>query len=128
MLETLITSLLVALISALAFIAYKHPAGYGKIYSPLLVTLTSIVVIFAVWDMAIMTARITIMDQVHVEGSPEITLDVRSQVTRAIESVRLSSRPWLIWLIWALAYAFLYFLFRLPSILADQNQDTKPKE
>jgi hypothetical protein len=121
MLETLVTSLILALISSLAYLAYKHPKAYAKIYAPILVSMLCVLIALTAWDAALTFAYRPVA---KLAKSTE-ELDTMGQ---ALDSVKVSRSVWPVPAIWFLLQAYLYVLSRLPSILADEENDTSPKK
>jgi hypothetical protein len=128
MIENVIGTLIVGIITVVVIIAYRHPSGYKKIYLPLQISLLSILTILMVWEMAVQRAGVAVVQHLNIEGDPQAELTVISQVEQAIQSVRPCKYTGVIPLLWALASAFLYALSHLPSIITDQDKDAKPKE
>ncbi len=61
MIETLIVSLILAAISGVTFVAYKHPNGYRTIAKPL-ISITIVLCFFLViWNLAGLTTNIRIL-------------------------------------------------------------------
>ncbi len=110
MLEGIIISLVVAIISVLAFVAYRHPLGYQKVYSWLVGLSIGIFVILVVWNGAISAALI------------KISFDPKFKEARdAVEQLQLPALPLVLINICTLIY--LNILMALPSlgIVAKEN-------
>lgn len=56
MVETIVSGLFLAAISGLSFVAYKHPAAFGKLFVPIVIILFTIVGVIVIWDFSLSRA------------------------------------------------------------------------
>ena len=68
MVETIITSLILMLVSSLGFIAYKHPDYFTKkLYLLIFAVATIIVVCITIWNIALTVARISLIGIMQID-------------------------------------------------------------
>jgi hypothetical protein len=60
MFDTLISGSILAILSALAYIAYHHPRFYSKIYNRLMASILSAFVVLFAYNFGVMNARLSI--------------------------------------------------------------------
>jgi hypothetical protein len=71
MVEQVLSGLLIAGISGLAFIAYRHPAGYQKLFLFLHYGAMGIFILFFMWNMGVLYGEITLTKFIPVEKYAE---------------------------------------------------------
>lgn len=68
MLATIISSLVIMFISSLAYIAYKHPNYFlKKLYLPLLITSSIVLIFIIIWNIALSVAKNTLIELIPIE-------------------------------------------------------------
>ena len=114
-LETLIYSLILAVVSGLAFVAYRHPNGYEKIFIPS-ITLTSMAIIFVLAsNFGTMHAHIRLLKDDVIER-PEETIQQAAafsinELNNAYDNILIVST------VGVAIIGYLFFLYKLPVIL-----------
>lgn len=113
MIETIAPSLVIAAISGISFLAYKHPRAYQKLFIPICYAQLAIVVGLVIWDAAITTAFSYLL--------PHFKND---EVKLASETVERLSLPieWVLLGSFSL-YLFLLFLLNLPKLISDPTTE-----
>ena len=117
MLETLITGLALAAVSAITYLAYKHPAAYGKIYKPLSVLNLIILTLIASWTFGVQHA--------FTQLTPLIEISKFPQMDEAMN--RLMYRWWVILAVYFGVTFYLTLLSYLPKLL-EQKKKESPDE
>lgn len=115
MIEAIIASLFVAFISSLAWLAYKHPIGYRKIFPALYLIPTIIFWAMFIYDLGIMRAASFVSD---IKDKSTITF-------KMINDNHITSGTVLIFFVAFSLYAIV--LRYLPNILKDDDKD-KPEQ
>lgn len=110
MLESILSSLIVAFVSALTFVAYKHPATYHRNVYLLRTIVLFAVIMILIWDIAIMEAEQNAIQAFGLESYVE-----KSKIREAMNHLHVPLFPVSYGTLSALA--FLYFLDCLPRIL-----------
>ena len=110
----LTSALIMAVVSALAFIAYRHPRGYAKMFKPLI---TAVICSYVAWN---------IFDAGRLVGFYE----TESAYSRLNPGVKLAEPEFRLSPLWAreiLPFAFIYLLILkcLPDILDLPKGDGK---
>ena len=105
-LATVLAGLLLAAVSGITFIAYKHPEGYRRMHGPLIILVAVLWVIWATYGMG------------HQQGFYEGLRQVRDQnpdVLLETPNYEISS----LWVFMLPSIPIIYFMFlgALPSIL-----------
>lgn len=110
MLANLVTGLILAGISALGYIAYKHPSGYKKIEDILGIANS---IIFSIYI-------------ISMAGYTVGFYDGQKAGKELLAPTYPLGLGWA-FLIAAIFYAYLFFLRRLPDILKETSTERKPK-
>ena len=105
MIQTLLSSLIVAMVTGLTIIAYKHPAGYRKLYSPINIACGLVTFGYASYSIG------------HTLGFYEALSGVLALNKSPFISPKDESAPFWWILIPVLASAYMLFLKSLPLIL-----------
>ena len=118
--DALLSTLIAATISALAFIAYRHPKGYAKIYMPLnFITLGS-GILFGVGSVC------------YALGHKDATIGFNTLNSGVmLKYPELVSYPYWVWVAQILFVAYLGIFRLLPEILdlpVEDRKDDKPKD
>ncbi len=119
-LETLIYSLVVALVSGLTFIAYKHPVGYKKIYTLLIPVSFVPVIIILSYNLGALYSSIRSIGNDLLEKPDEKISLLSHNITRMNESldyILLSA------VIGFVVIGYLMFLHKLPVILETNSNE-----
>jgi len=113
MIETLVTGLILAAVSGLTFVAYKHPSGFDKLANILHIAAVSILIGLTIWNIAIDKAHIQLMKLLQ-EGA----LD-KAQL--ALDEISLPT-GWIIATFLAFEF-YILFLSYLPNLVKhDENK------
>lgn len=111
--EPLIVGILLALLSGITWIAYKHPAGYRKIF----VSIELIVILGAstmlTWNIA--------LDFAYANLSQFVESGKHDEALAARDNLQVPQL--LMWLVLGIC-AYLLFLLKLPEILDDNRKKT----
>jgi len=111
MIETLLVTLIVAAITGLCILAYRHPAAYAKLYIPLVLIGTVVFAGVALWSIALDLSELSIS---RLEIPSEYMVEIRS--TLGDRKV-----PFMWAFLVLLAYiSLLAFLMFLPILLNDE--------
>ena|SRR2546421_537687 len=115
--ETFIAGLLVASISGLALLAYRHPPGYKRLYIILMIAISAAYLLIGLWDIACEISY----GQVITFLKDNAYDDARSAVRR----VQIN----LVWTSLAAvgAYVYLNFLLYLPKLLENNEELSEEK-
>jgi hypothetical protein len=122
MLESIVGGLLLALISGLTFIAYRHPRGYRRILSVLLPLLLMLALGDVAWRAGSISASLEYLDR-GTRSSPVIKLSDVSETIQAMQKdwgqvgtdLAISGG----------AIAYLLFLVFLPQIVELRHEQGK---
>lgn len=113
--SAVISSLIVAFVTGITFLAYKHPIAFKRMYFPIFVVLLLIVVGFSAWNFAISITLASLKEFIPPEQFQAATLKAHA----------LDAPSW-----YSLAFSgmvvYLVFLLWLPNIIEDEKKD-KPK-
>lgn len=110
--EALLSTLALAAVSSITFIAYKHPAAYRRLYMPIFALITIAVCGLLGWEAgnaAGFEAAIKFVPKEQVAAA-----------TVAASAFRVS--PGMVTLGFLLSGAYLAFLLNLPHILSEKNR------
>jgi hypothetical protein len=115
MMETIISGLILATVSGLTFVAYKHPPGYKKIQAVILPVLSISIVGVSIWNLAVGETARALNDFIDASNGLE-----------ALAAQRAVELPFG-WLFMAFTGCYLYSLFlsNLHQILGSDNDDDR---
>jgi hypothetical protein len=114
MLETIIAGLLLAAVSAITYLAYKHPSAYRKIYWPL-ETLSSIILVAnSIWTFGVQFA--------YTQLTPLIEISKLPQMDEAMN--RIMYRFWVVLATCGGASVYLVLLWNLPKLLEQEKKES----
>ena len=118
MLETVSASLIVAAVTGLTIVAYKHPSAYRKIGKFLLWVVNIVFGVGTVWDTAVglsyaLLSRFIIPEQ-------------RAQAEAALNLINI--RWWLFALIIVAINLYLFFLLLLPVLFEQEYRDKRTQK
>lgn len=118
MLATIFTSLVVALMGALGYLAYHHPYSYRKLHKFLIWIISIAMPLIFLWDMTITLATSQIYDYIQPEKFKE--------AREAAESLKVP-QGWtlIVYLCLVLYLAVLYFL---PDLLSEEQKTDELQE
>jgi hypothetical protein len=105
MIETIAAGLIVATVSGLTFVAYKHPRGYQKLYLPLIGVLAGYWLLHMAYSFGVMN------------GFYDALGGVRALNKELVQTPSLIPDPWWMDALPMIAVGYLAFLRSLPSIL-----------
>lgn len=111
--DTLITAITMAVISSLAFIAYKHPKGYARIYRPLEITILSGFVLWGAYQIG------------YEAGFSDCSIGYLT-LNRGVSLNHPNAHhvPFWFWMLPVLIVAYLGILRLLPVVLDLPSEDT----
>ena len=116
MIESIVVALVVAAITSLCILAYRHPRAYAKLFRPLHYIGSAVLLSLVIWNTATSYSKILIL-----------RLDIPLEHTAQIqESLRSAQIPF-VWLI-PIYFAYigcLLFLAYLPQLLEDDEKDKR---
>jgi hypothetical protein len=116
MLDTLIPAIIMAAVSGLAFIAYKHPSGYGRIYIPLMYSAFGVFLIIGAFHTG------------YLLGFGDATVSYIKLNKIPLNSPETPSNPYWILVTLGIFSAYLCFLRVLPDILGLSSKKGKEDE
>ena len=108
--ETLVSGLILAALSGLTFLAYRHPEAYEKIYVPFVLAYGVIFIGTVGWNFGVLKTTYAVLD--------EIGYNFLDDAEKAKE--RLLLPEWL-WLVLIGLYLYMTFLATLPKITGAQK-------
>lgn len=118
--ETLLATLIVAAITALAIIAYRHPAGYKTIARYLITLTLGFAVAIILFELGRLQWSTEVMRKV-LEESPDLPIrSLASSITRSYDAVVTIGRAALFV---GAVEAYLALLWWLPQILGHEADD-----
>ncbi len=114
--QTFIVGLLLACVSGVTLVAFKHPNGYAKLFPYMCAVATALLIGVAVWHIAVEVTWTTLR-QFMVEETLPSAATARGQL-----------RPPYAWVgLWYLGMvAFLWVNLKLPLFLQDENEQRTP--
>jgi TRAP-type C4-dicarboxylate transport system permease small subunit len=108
--------LVVAALSGVTFVAYKHPRAYAKVFLILIAVCTTIFLGEIVWGMSNVAARTAAFEAMKLSGSDEL-----ANADKIYAAVAAHSTPdWVLGVTIAI-WAYLVFLSSFPYWLLDQE-------
>lgn len=114
MLQTLVASLIVAAVSSLTFVAYKHPQGFARMFPALLAGTGTIGLVYLIWQVLIIWSSAEIIDHL-ARTLPESPLEsIQQHAHKLAASVRSS---FICLAVLGGTWGYLFLLQRLPDIL-----------
>jgi hypothetical protein len=109
----LLSGLLVAALTGLTFIAYKHPYNYRKLDKVLWAILVLIQTAIIVWNASILHTEITLL---------QMPLDDMPSIHKAIGIVRAQVLPFYYLVLISLAELYLFFIWSFPYWLLEEKK------
>ena len=119
--ETLIYSLIVAAVTGLTFIAYKHPNGYKKIFWNITPLATMVLLMILAWNFGQLHSSIRITGEKLIEDSDAKIEDASFTITSMNDSL---DNILIAVVVGLFVIGYLFFLYKLPTILESNNNDT----
>lgn len=112
--EALVVGLVLAFVSGLAYIAYRHPSGYAKIWPWVWVVLTVGYIAALTWSFAVRATKNALMQ--FIESPRE------DKALVAVNGLELPD----LWIlgIYLASFFYLFFLAHLPHILGSNDKKT----
>lgn len=109
--ENFLYSLAAAAIGGLAFLAYKHPEAYSKIYGLITVAIVAAIAFMTGWNFAITVVHQLLLKQLPTETASSVLQSVTDTRFSVFQSFALPM----------LFYAFHIFLSFLPTLIENPN-------
>ena len=116
MLETITAGLLLAAVSAITYLAYKHPTAYGKIYWPQSALNLIILTVIGSWMIGVQHAYTQVIPLVEPSKLPQ----VQEAISRSMD------RWWVIFAAYFGITLYLTFLSYLPKLLEQEKKESPP--
>jgi hypothetical protein len=116
MLDNLIPAIVVAAISGLTFIAYKHPNGYGRIYMPLMYSAFGIFLVCGIFHTG------------YLLGFGDASVSYLKLNKIPLNIPETPSNPYWILIAFCIFVVYLSFLRVLPDILGFSSKNGKEDE
>ena len=116
--QSLIVGLLLACVSAISFVAFKHPNGYARLFPYLIGIASALFIGMTVWQVAVEMTWSRLNDFVVSES--------RSDAKAAKDELGLPY--WWVTFAYFGAAAFLWINLRLPPFLQDTDTEISPDE
>ena len=113
--DTFIPGVLLAAITALAIIAYKHPTAYARIFPPFVIVLSVVSLCTLFWNYGTLKAHIVLIKFLTPDG-----LDAAQHVINSLQVPHLMA-------IYATVVAYLFLLRFLPLLLESSEGDKEGK-
>ncbi len=110
--ETLFVGLLLAAVSAITYIAYKHPTGYKKLWYVASWVLVVSLAVAGIWDSSMSYTYVSLIDGLEYEQ--------RKNIDEKLKEIDLPLMK--IFLVTSACYAYLLFLKYLPNILEPNDE------
>lgn len=118
MLENFIVGLILAALTAITFLAYKHPTAYNKLSPTISKIAMAIVIAITAYNFGLIKARDAIREHISITNS--------SLIMNAIESREISTG--IAFLIYFAYIVYFIFLDNLPYLFKDEKKTrTKTK-
>lgn len=114
---TLLSSLIIAFLSGLTFLAYKHSIAFKRLYWPICFLVTCVFLAFLVWNSAINAVLSALKDFIP-------TAQLQAATLKAHELDFPAWHP----LAFLASIIYIVFLLWLPNLLADDSGKEKPKD
>jgi len=123
--NTLIASLILAALSGLTFVAYKHPSGYKKISIPLSLTIVLMVILIISYSSTgILTLIVRLKE--NLDLFPDNTL--KSELNLINRLYHYRNLFLYVLLVSAVTLGYLFFLYHLPKLLECKPDATNSTE
>lgn len=117
MIATIVTSLAVAFITGVTFLAYKHPKAFKRLYWPLCFLITCAFLATSVWNSAISAVLSTLKDFIPA-----------SHLQTAMQKAHELDLPAWYLLVFFASIIYIVFLLWLPNLLAEDSDKEKTKD
>ena len=116
MIESIFVGLVLATVSGITFIAYKHPDGFQRIYTNVLGLVTMVLISFSIFQILNIISAAVVIKHLATEMPTQPLSSIKENIDV------LSQSLWYIgWAvsIFAAVFAYLFILRKLPYILDD---------
>jgi len=114
--KAFITSIIIAFISGLTFLAYKHPGAFRRLYWPIFFVIFASSIWVWVWNGAINTVLSALKDFIAPAQFQAASLKAHE----------LDFPSWYWWIL-TISVIYMMFLLWLPDLIADDKNKEKPK-
>jgi len=117
MIESIFVGLVLATVSGITLIAYKHPDGFQRIYTNALGLVTMILISFIIFQILNIISAAGVIKHLATEMSTQPLSSIKERID--ILSQSLWHIGWAVSIFTAI-FAYLFFLRKLPYILNDK--------
>lgn len=114
--EGFLASLALAMISGLTFIAYRHPAGYRRLYLPIVYTVWAVWLGRLIYTLGETSGFYSALTQIHTLNPKQL-----------IQTPSIEGDPWWVFLVPVVIVVYLGLLRSLPFILGEDTQSDSPE-
>lgn len=114
MIETIASGLVLAMVSGLSFIAYKHPAGFGRLFFPIANVITSVAAGLCVWALLNLALAASVISHLATEFPDKPMSTIAQNASTVVDSLKSLA---VIVIVYVIVMAYLFFLRQLPKIL-----------
>lgn len=116
--QTFIFGLVLAGVSGVTVVAFRHPFGFSRLFPYLVAVVTAVLVGLSIWHVAIEVAWSDLLDYIDVETLAE--------ANAAKNALRFSYNWVAFWYVGVVAY--LWILLRLPPFLQTTDKEIAPNK
>ena len=114
--QTFTFGLLLAGVSGVTIVAFRHPFGFARLFPYLVAVVTAVLVGFSIWHVAIEVAWSSMLD--YIQG------DTFTEANAAKDALRFSYKWIAFWFVGVIAY--LWMMLRLPPFLQTADKERAP--
>ncbi|WEN13871.1 hypothetical protein PY254_11520 [Rhodanobacter sp. AS-Z3] len=114
MIETIASGLVLAMVSGLTFIAYKHPAGFGRLFFPIANVISSVAIGLCARALLEIAFAASIISHLAKDFPTRPMSDIAQNASTVVDSLKSFGFVVTIYLV---VMAYLFFLRQLPKIL-----------
>ena len=94
----------VAGLSAVTFVAYKHPLAFKKLANVLWLSIFSVMIAIGIWDLSNLAAKISVASSDHVQAHLEVEHDVEAYSIGIWWFLALCIANGYVWVLWSLPF------------------------
>ena len=115
--QTFIFGLLLAGVSGVTVVAFRHPRGFARLFPYLIAAVTAVFVGFSIWHVAIEVAWLNLVSYMERESI--------AAASAAKEALHFLYRWIAFWYVGVIAY--LWMMLRLPPFLQTTDKEKAPR-